>query len=190
MNATGFDALDRLSEPGLFAKIESLARGEHEKLAGLIAHLSELEARRAFLGRGYSSLFTYCRDALHYSDDAAYSRVEAAKAAAKFPVILERLASRDISLTAVRLLRNHLTAENHIQVLDAARHKSTFEVRELVARLAPRAAVPTSIRKLQPCPSVQQSTNVPPARPLFDVVNTGRGCRRRRPNSAEHLCST
>src|SRR6266699_1968859 len=112
MQATRFHSLEQLSEPELFARVERFARGEHQELAGLIAHLGELEERGSFLARGYSSLFTYCRDGLHYSDDAAYSRVQAAQAARKFPVILERLASRDISLTAVRLLAKNLTPEN------------------------------------------------------------------------------
>jgi hypothetical protein len=71
-----------------------------------------------------------------------------ARAARRFPVILELLASGAVNLTSVRLLAPHLTAENHAAVLESARGKKRAEVEEIVARLAPFPEVPPSIRKL------------------------------------------
>jgi hypothetical protein len=76
------------------------------------------------------------------------TRIEAARAARQFPVILERLAEGALHLTAIGLLASHLTQENHRQVLDAARHKSKREIEELVARLRPKPDVPATVRKL------------------------------------------
>src|SRR4029079_14877959 len=95
-----------------------------------------------------SSLFTYCTRVLRLSEHAAFGRIEAARAARRFPLILERLASGGLNLTAIGLLARHLTAENHVAVLDAALHKSKIEVEHLVARLRPRADVPVVVRKL------------------------------------------
>src|ERR1700752_3260948 len=58
-------------------------------------------------------LFSYCREALRLSEDAACNRIEAARACRRFPVILELLASGSLSLTSVRLLGRHLPPENH-----------------------------------------------------------------------------
>ena len=71
------------------------------------------------------------------------------------PVILERLAEGTVHLTAIGLLASHLTDENHLDVLNAARHKSRREIEELVARLAPKPDVPATVRKVperQPAP--------------------------------------
>jgi hypothetical protein len=63
-------------------------------------------------------------------------------------VILDGLASGALSLTTVRRLRPHLTPENHEAVLAEASGRSRQDVLELIARLAPRPDVPSSVRKL------------------------------------------
>jgi hypothetical protein len=71
-----------------------------------------------------------------------------ARAARRFPVILEMLAAGAVSLTAARLLAPHLTPGNHREVLDSARGKKKREIEEIVARLSPRPDVAASVRKL------------------------------------------
>ena len=56
---------------------------------GTLALLAEVDARRLYLGEGCSSLFTYCTQVLHLSEHAAYHRIEAARAARQYPVILD-----------------------------------------------------------------------------------------------------
>jgi hypothetical protein len=142
------DSVAHLTDRDLLNMVNALARDERRATADLIAALAELDARRLFLGEGCSSLFTYCTQVLHLSEHAAYGRIEAARAARRFPIILGLLAEGSVTLTAVGLLAPHLTPENHRDVLAAARHKSKREVEHLVARLAPRPAVPASVRKL------------------------------------------
>ncbi len=90
---------------------------------------------------------------LHLSEHAAYLRgIEAARSARRYPKILDRLADGSLHLTAVSLLGPHLTAANHLEVLDSARHKSKRDVEQLVARLRPQPDVPAVIRKL-PAPT-------------------------------------
>ncbi len=85
---------------------------------------------------------------LHLSEHAAYGRIEAARAARRFPVILERLAEGSVTLTTVGLLASHLTPENHRDLLAMARHQSKRQVEALVARLRPPPPVPASVRRL------------------------------------------
>jgi hypothetical protein len=63
-------------------------------------------------------------------------------------VILDLLASGSLSLTSVRLLAPHLTAENHQSALAKARDRGRREIEALVAELAPRPDVPSTVRKL------------------------------------------
>jgi hypothetical protein len=108
----------------------------------------EVDARQLWAQQSCSSLFTYCVQVLHLSEQAAYLRIEAARAARRFPVILDRLAAGSLHLTAVSLLASHLTNANHLEVLDAAQHRSKRELEQLVARLRPRADVRALVRKL------------------------------------------
>jgi hypothetical protein len=122
MDTTMFSSLAYLSDQELLAQVTRLAAEERQATALLIAHLAELDARRLYLAEGYSSLFTYCTQALHLSEHAAYGRIEAARAARKFPVLLELLSEGSVTLTTVGLLAPHLTAENHQDLLERARY--------------------------------------------------------------------
>jgi hypothetical protein len=63
--------LARLSDGELVAEVKRLAARECQATAHLVASLAELDARRVYLGQGYSSLFTYCTGALGLSDYVA-----------------------------------------------------------------------------------------------------------------------
>jgi hypothetical protein len=138
----------RLSDGALIAEVTRCARDERHATAELVAHLAELELRRLYLGAGQSSLFAYCRHVLGLSEDAAYNRVEAARACRLFPQILDHLVDDALTVTSVRLLGRHLTAENHRELLAAASRRSKREVEELIACRFPKADTPSSVRKL------------------------------------------
>src|SRR6476646_10076241 len=140
--------VDHLSDRELLDATERAATEERHLTAELLALLGELDARRLYLGQSCASLFTYCTQALHFSEHAAYHRIEAARAARQFPVILDMLAEGAVTLTTVTLLRPHLTRQNHAALLDAARHKSKREVEQQIACLAPRSDEPTVVRRL------------------------------------------
>ena len=147
MTETGF-VHDALCDDELIAEVKRLAGCEHQATARLIAALAELDSRRLYLGQGCVSMFTHCTQVLHLAEHAAYNRIEAARAARRFPVILTRLADGSIHLSAIRLLAPHLTQENHADVLREASHKSKRDVEQIVARLQPRPDVVASVRKL------------------------------------------
>lgn len=139
-----------LPDRNLLARLPVLAAHERTATAELVAHLAALRLRPSlYAAQGYGSLFAYCRNALRLSEDAASNRIHAARACLKFPAILDLLASGELSLSAVRMLRPHLTAENHEGVLARARNARRVDVEKLVAELAPRPDVPSSVRKMR-----------------------------------------
>jgi hypothetical protein len=140
--------IHKLSDGDLLAEVARAATNERHATAHLLAVLMEFDARRLYLGEGFSSLFTYCTQALHLSEHAAYNRIEAARVARRFPVILELIHESAITLTTVRLLGPHLAIANHRELLESARHKNKREVELLVASLHPQPDVPAVIRKL------------------------------------------
>ncbi len=140
--------LCQLSDRDLLACIHRAALDERSATSHLIALLSELDARRLYLGEGFSSLFTYCTQALHLSEHATYNRIEAARAARRFPLILDLLEAGSVTLTTVRLLAPHLTEANHRELLERVHDKSKRDVEIAIATLAPAPDVPSVVRKL------------------------------------------
>jgi hypothetical protein len=155
----------QLSDDALLAKVKLLAERSREVNAELIAHLAELDVRKLHCAEGTGSLFRYCTEILRLSEAAACNRIQAARAARKFPVILDLLTRGSVNLTTVRLLAPHLSAENHPAVLAEATGMTRRQVEKLVARLAPQPDVPSTIRKL-PAPASVPSVLATEAAPV------------------------
>ena len=164
-------ALQRLSDAELLTQFKIVARQERAATARVIAHLAVVDGRRLYLPEGCSSMFTYCTQVLHFSERAAYARIEVARAVRRFPLILARLAEGRLNLTTVRLLSPHLTPANHREVLDEAAHGTRRQVEELVARLRPLPPVPASIRKLPAAAPAPAPVGTAPGESLgFELV--------------------
>ena len=175
MNTNILALASGLSDHDLLTRLLALAGREREATVELVAHLAALDSRPSvYAAMGYGTLFSYCVEALRLSEDATCNRICAARAGRRFPAILDLLASGELSLTSVRMLSPHLTAENHESVLARARGRSRREIEALVAELAPRPDVPSSIRKLPntapaaltaPVPAIQDEGTATPASP-------------------------
>jgi hypothetical protein len=149
MNKNMFALASDLTDQDLLARIDRIAATEREASAQLVAHLAVLDTRPSlYAAQGHGSLFSYCTRALHFSEDAACSRIVAARACRRFPAILDALSAGEVSLTSIRMLGPHLTSENHEVVLARARRRTRSEIEGLVAELAPRLDVPSSVRKV------------------------------------------
>jgi len=141
-------ALKDRSDQELLTGLAVAVGHEREDLALVIAHLVEMESRQLALPESCSSLSKYCIEFLHMSDWQAYRRVDVARVALKFPLVLDMLAEGLVNVTAVLRLGPSLTEENHRELLQEATHKTRDEVEEIVARLRPKSPVSDMIRKL------------------------------------------
>ena len=157
-------SLSRLTDPQLTAELTRVVSAECSATAVVVATLAEFDARRLHLTHGYTSLFAYCLEELKLTEDASFNRIEAARSARKFPMVLELIETGDLSLTGARLLAPHLTPANHAGVLQEARHKTKKQIELLVARLRPQPPVPSVIRKL-PEPKLEVKS-VGPVQPI------------------------
>jgi len=162
MNTNVLTTAAALSDHDLLARLGALAGREREASVELVAHLAALDARPSvYLAQGYGSLHAYCTQALRLSEDAASNRIEAARACRRFPVILDFLASGEMTLTSVRLLARHLTPENHQAVLAKAKGRTLKQIELLVATVSPQPDARSLVRKL-PTPTAPQPTPPPP----------------------------
>src|SRR5450432_1195787 len=149
-----FWELDHATDRELQSELTRLPASGSRTEARIIAHLAAVEDRRLYLEAGSSSLFDYCWRRLGLSENEAFHRITAARLARRFPAIIGLIERRAMHLSAVCLLRDYLTPENHQELLQEASGKTKFQVQELVARRFPRADVASTIRKL-PVPRTQ-----------------------------------
>ncbi len=92
--------------------------------AELLVHLGEIDERKLYLDRAFSSMFAFCVGELGFSEDAACNRINVARAARRLPVILEAVRSGQVHLAGLRLRAPHLTTDNQCKVLAEAAGKS------------------------------------------------------------------
>lgn len=157
-------AVGPLRDDELESRLIRLAGIERKALVLLLAHLGEFDDRRLYSDRGHPSLFAYCLQDLGYSEQGAYKRIQAARAARAHPEILQRLADGELTMTAVVILAPHLREDNASELLSAARGRRTRDVEALAARLAPRPDCPDMIRALRaPAPAPAPTPDPAPA---------------------------
>ena len=106
---------------------------ESAATADLLGYIADIDARRLYARAGYSSIHAYCVERMHLSEDAAYKRIHAARAALEFPALFVALAENRIHLAAIGLLTPHLDAANVDELIAASTYKSKAEVAKLVA---------------------------------------------------------
>ena len=153
----------KFSDDELIAETNRLAKVERRATAALIRALMEIDARRLYLAQSCGSLFKYCTDVLHLSENAAYNRIEVASAARRLPAILDALEEGSLTLTAARRLAPHLTTANCAETLAAARFKTKGQIEELIASLAPKPDAKPMLRRLPgPAPRPATSSAVAP----------------------------
>src|SRR5688572_2579577 len=163
---TSHTSLTHLQDDELLSTVKRLVTYERRATVALLRSLIELDARRLYLREGCSSLFTYCTQMLRLSEGGAYNRIEVARAAGRYPALLEHLEDGSLTLTTARLIAPHLDPDNHDAVFAAARHKSKREVEVLIASINPRPAPRPSVRKLPVRPSSPIAETAASAEPM------------------------
>jgi len=162
-----------LSNHELLATVTDLVRRSNAITAELLIHLAEVDARKLYAEQGFSSLFAWCTEELGLSEGATYKRIRAARVARSFPAVLDFLREGRVHLSGIGLLAPHLTADNHLSLLEAVSGKGKREVEKLLADLAPRPDVADKVRKLPrrapvapargPSPAPEDSRTPPPS---------------------------
>jgi 5-methylcytosine-specific restriction endonuclease McrA len=129
--------LAELNDDELHSQLDALVRRDRRNTALIVAHLSEIDARKLYLERGCGSMIDYGQRVLGFSESAAYRCLTAARLVRRFPVLLDRIEAGAIHLTALTILGPHLDDDNVERLVTAASGKSRLELEALVAPLRP-----------------------------------------------------
>jgi hypothetical protein len=149
-------SLTHVSDSILLRDLRSLLARERAATAELLAHLAELDDRRLYAAAGHPSMFAWCVEELHLSEDSAFKRIRAARVARRFPVVFTMLADGRLHLSAVVLLAPCLTPENAEELFAATTHRSKAAIEQLLAERFPQPDLPARIEAFAPTPAVLQ----------------------------------
>jgi 5-methylcytosine-specific restriction endonuclease McrA len=150
---------------------------ENVSTAVVLDHIAEYDERKLYLPAGYPSMFAYCVEVLHLSEEAAYKRIRVARAARRFPAIFDLMADGRLHLSGVVLLAAYLTEHNAGELLAAATHKTAKQIERLLAERFPRPDVPATIHALPPCPAASPPAPVPNGVPELALGSVGEGVK-------------
>jgi hypothetical protein len=158
---------DRELIEGLSSNMARERRGHAE----FLTYLGELDSRNLQLVEGHSSLFVYCIEELKLSEPTTGKRIQVARLARRFPVILEMIASQRLTITNAGLLAPYLTEENHKRLLEGAACKRKIDVQRLIVSEFPQPEepeqIPTFAGECRPKPRPVLPQKKPaPVRPL------------------------
>jgi 5-methylcytosine-specific restriction endonuclease McrA len=147
--------LKRLSDENLLALLKRLVDRERRAAAESLACMAELERRRLLPDTALPSLFLFCVKELRMSEETAFRRVRAVKAANRCPEVYSLLNEGTVNFTTLSMIQPHLDSKP--ELLHAIRDKSKREVELLIARFMPEKPRPDAIRVV-----VEQPTAPPP----------------------------
>ena len=166
--------LTHLSDAVLLRDLTALVSRDRATTAELLAHLAEVDIRRLYAPAGYPSMFAYCIEELRLSEDAAYRRIRAARAARQFPALFSAIEDGRLHLAAVSLLAPHLTSENVQELIEAATHRRKIELEELLARRFPAWSLPPrDFSSIRPFPQFGSAADRVNGRlPLQDLLGS------------------
>src|SRR5215469_4141731 len=146
--------LAHLSDGQLLDSLKTLCGQGRVVLARLLAHLVEVEERRLHLEAACPSMFQFCVRRLGMSEDEACRRIHAARLARRFPDLLVRIESGDLTLSTIALLHGTLTEATYEELVEAAAGKTKAEVQALLAKRSPIPDVTAAITAIPTQPPI------------------------------------
>ena len=168
MNANRYSLIHHTDDQ-LLRSLEALIGKANNVTALVLAHLAEVDARMLFAKLGFPSLFAYATEGLGLSESSAFKRIQCARLSRRLPVVLDWVAAGDVHLAGLVVLAAHMTDDNHLQLLAAARRKSKRAVEEMIAARFPRPDVPQLLRAM-PTPSLRLDAPVALPRSMSDPI--------------------
>jgi hypothetical protein len=100
-----------LSDSYLLVKTKSLVAEEKRITQEVLNHLEEIESRKLYLARGFSSLFDFCVNELKYSESSAHRRISAMRIIRNIPEAKRKLEEGSVNLSTLTQLHGFLRRE-------------------------------------------------------------------------------
>ncbi|UOF01296.1 HNH endonuclease [Bdellovibrio reynosensis] len=102
---------------------------ERKLLHVILEHIREIEVRKLYLGKAYSSIYEYLTKELGYSGSAAMRRLEAARLIHEVPVVAERIQEGALNLSQIGELSRAIKEKEKV----SGQKVTAFQKQELVS---------------------------------------------------------
>ena len=145
-----FQQVDRLADHVVLPGLASVVAQGCANTAETLAYIAVADERKLYLPAAYPSMYQYCLGELHMSEDSAAKRIQAARAARKFPAIFDAVEQGRLHVSGVGLLAPHLARENATALIVAATHKTSADIKLLLAERFPQPDAPTLVMAIEP----------------------------------------
>ena len=107
--------LTSLSDSNLLSQTKLLVQKERKITVEVLEHLCEIDQRKLYLKRGFSSLFEYTTKELGYSEGSTYRRINAMKLCREFPETAFKIQNGNLNLTTASQLQSFFEKQNKNQ---------------------------------------------------------------------------
>ena len=94
----------KLSDTELLGRLKTAIHQSRGDEAHLVTLIAEVDARRLYARHAKPSMFLYCTEVLHLSEQEAYLRITVARASREHPCLLAMLRDGRLHLSAIAKL--------------------------------------------------------------------------------------
>ncbi|MBN2184992.1 MAG: HNH endonuclease [Candidatus Krumholzibacteriota bacterium] len=147
-NPDGKSALSVLSDGELLRRLDLLNQRENKTAIRAIFHIAEIDERKLYLERGFSSMFEYCTGHLGYTRATAGRRIAVGRCIRKYPGAGEMLASGETTPYIISLIAGIIDESDSSALLEEIRGRTTAYIETIVLRKKPRFRVRDKIKKI------------------------------------------
>jgi len=141
--------MQKLSNQELFNRTLESVQHEREATLELIAYLAEIERRKLYLERGYSSLFQFCCKSLKLSEGAAARRINAMRLTQDLPQTKAKIQAGELSLSTASLTQSFFRHQNRqekqplnlnqkMAILNKVSSQPTIEAKKTFCQINPK----------------------------------------------------
>ena len=133
--------LKTISDDQLIDDLKSLALQERKIQKQIILHIVEIDRRKLYLTKGFSSLFEYLTDFIGFSRGTAQRGIDAARLSYDVPEVIDHIEEGSIKLSQVSLLQ-----QSFREVHAKTKTKVSQEIKkDLVAELIDKSVIESQV---------------------------------------------
>ncbi len=143
-----------LCDSELIDETKRLSQKEREISLAVLLHIKEIESRRLYAARGYSSLFAFCVNELKYSEPSAQRRIDSARLLRDIPEITQKVSDGSLNMTQLTqaqvLFREvkSMTVPQKMQVLESISNKSVRDTEKILIEISPKVIKKDHVKRV------------------------------------------
>ncbi|HEY1078582.1 MAG TPA: HNH endonuclease signature motif containing protein [Bdellovibrio sp.] len=130
--------ISKLTNDELDSSLKRLVASERKILHVILQHIIEVNVRKLYLKKAYSSLHEYLVKECHYSGSAAWRRIVAAKLVTEVPAVAEKIQSGSLNLSQISELSRAIKEKERGGAV-----VSTLQKTEIVAAISGKTTMET-----------------------------------------------